>query len=252
MESRKEQIFEFIKEQGFVNTSYLCDMFHYSTATINRDLNDLQRRGLIRRKYGGAEYIDVKSVPLSFRQHKMKHTKNALALEGSKLISEGMTIFIDGSTTAQYLGKHIADILPLTVITNNNNLSAVLSETGKKIICLGGQIIEKPYITGGPDAARMAATFTADLMIFSTGGVSSDGTIFAWDPYYDVQKAMLKHSAKKIFMIDHKKVDRYRPRVFCDFSQVDTVISDYIFADEVKAKFPNTEFIEIKPFEQDE
>ena len=43
-EKRIDAVLRIIKEQGYVTVKYLCDELHYSTATINRDLNDLQKK----------------------------------------------------------------------------------------------------------------------------------------------------------------------------------------------------------------
>ena len=129
-QKRIDVILGIIKEQGYVTVKYLCDTLNYSTATINRDLNDLQKQKLIVRHYGGAELVKRKGVPLAFRYHKMRPAKRMIAKEAAKLIKDGMTVFIDGTTTTHYIGDYIKNIKNLTVITNNLNLASHLSESG--------------------------------------------------------------------------------------------------------------------------
>ncbi len=244
-EKRIDTILGIIKEQGYVTVKYLCDELHYSTATINRDLNDLQKKKLITRHYGGAELVKSKGTPLVFRYHKMRPVKRLLAKKASEFVKEGMTIFIDGSTTAQYIGQYIKNVKNLKVITNNLNLISYLSESGVKCICLGGDIIEAPYITGGIDAAFQAKSYHADLAFFSTGGISEDGKIYD-GVYLDLHRAMIDSSEKSIFLIDHKKLDVTGSRILSDLSEIDALVTDLKFSDEVKEKYKDTLFIEIE------
>ena len=176
-QKRIDQILDIIKAQGYVTVKHLCDELHYSTATINRDLNELQKQKLIVRHYGGAELVERKGTPLVFRYHKMRPVKRLISKKAAELVKDGMTIFIDGSTTCQYIAEYIKNVKNLTVITNNLNLVSHLSEAGVRCICLGGPITEAPYITGGEDAVLQIQTYTADLVFFSAVGVSEDGKI---------------------------------------------------------------------------
>lgn len=241
-QKRIDQILDIIKAQGYVTVKYLCQELHYSTATINRDLNDLQKQKLIVRHYGGAELVARKGTPLVFRYHKMRPVKRVISKKAAELIKDGMTIFIDGCTTTQYMAEYIRNIKNLTVITNNLNLVPYLSETGVKCICLGGTVVETPYMTGGEDTALQARSYTADLAFFSTAGVSAEGDISESYGYYGLHRAMLEQAKKSVFLVDHQKIGVKGARVLCDFSKIDTVISDYVFADEVKARYPQTEF----------
>ena len=244
-EKRIDTILRIIKEQGYVTVKYLCDELHYSTATINRDLNDLQKKKLITRHYGGAEIVKSKGTPLVFRYHKMRPVKRLLAKKAAELVKEGMTVFIDGSTTAQYIGQYIKDVKNLKVITNNLNLISYLSECGVKCICLGGDIIESPYNTGGIDAAFQAKSYRADLAFLSTGGISADGKIFD-GVYLDLHRVMIENSEKAVFLIDHKKLDVAGERFLSDLSSIDILITDHKFGDDVKEKYKNTIFMEIE------
>ena len=39
---RQDQILEILEKRGYVTVRYLTDALHYSSATINRDLNKMQ------------------------------------------------------------------------------------------------------------------------------------------------------------------------------------------------------------------
>ena len=46
-QKRIDQILDLMKQNGYVTVKFLCEKLHYSTATINRDLNELQKKKLI-------------------------------------------------------------------------------------------------------------------------------------------------------------------------------------------------------------
>jgi len=244
-QKRTDKILEILKQQGYVTVKNLCEELHYSTATINRDLNDLQRQKLIVRHYGGAELVAKKGVPLVFRYNKMRPVKRAISKRATAYMKEGMTVFIDGSTTAQYMAEYIQNIKDITVITNNLNLVTHLSEAGVHCISLGGTIVEPPYMVGGEDAAAQASTYTADMAFFSVGGISAEGLIYDGGGYYVLHKAMLARSRKSVLLVDHEKIGIESKRVLCDFAKVSTVISDFAFSDAVHQNFPETEFVQI-------
>ena len=245
-QKRTDRILDILKQQGYVTVRYLCEQLHYSTATINRDLNDLQRQKLIVRHYGGAELVVNKGVPLMFRYQKMRPVKRNISQQAAAQICEGMTIFIDGSTTAQYMAEYIPHIKNITVITNNLNLATHLSEAGVRCISLGGPIVEPPYMTGGEDAAAQACTYTADFAFFSVCGISAEGLIYDGCGYYALHKAMITRSKKSVLLVDHQKVGVENKRVLSDFSKVSSVISDFQFSDAVRKTFPDTEFIVVE------
>lgn len=243
---RLDIILDILKEQGYVTVKYLTEQLHYSTATINRDLNDLKKQKLIRRHYGGAELIEQKGTPLVFRYHKMRPVKNIIGKKAAEFIEDGDTVFIDASTTCQCIGQYITKKKDITVITNNMILASYLSEHNIKCICLGGSVVEIPYMLGGPDTVEQARKYHADKVFFATGGITEKGLITDGEIHHYLRYTMLKNSDKVFYLADHNKVNKKWNRVVCDFSSIDCVISDYAFSDEIKNKFENTEFIEVE------
>lgn len=243
---RLDIILDILKEQGYVTVKYLTEQLHYSTATINRDLNDLQKQKLIRRHYGGAELIERKGTPLIFRYHKMRPVKNLIGKKAAEFINDGDVIFIDGSTTGQCIGQYITEKNDLTVITNNITLASYLSEHGIKSICLGGKIVEIPSMTGGSETDENAAKYHADKAFFATSGITDDGVISCGSTYNVLHRIMIKNSDKVFYLGDHQKVNIYLNHIVCDLSSIDYIICDYKFSDEIKEKYSNTTFVEIE------
>lgn len=243
MKKRLDLIIDILKQQGYVTVKYLTEQLHYSTATINRDLNILQKQKLIRRHYDGAELVENKGTPLIFRYHKMRPVKNLIGKRAAEFIADGDRIFVDASTTCQCIARYITNRKNLTVITCNMMLVTFLSEHGIKCICLGGEVIEIPYMLGGDDAVDRALSYRADKMFFSTGGFSKSGDIYDADSYFMLHKAMAQNSDKVFYLADHDKLGKEQSREIFDLSRADYVITDYRFNDDICEKFGKEKFI---------
>lgn len=243
---RIDNILEILKVNGYVTVKFLTEKLHYSTATINRDLNIMEKQKLVNRSYGGVELVKSKGVPLPHRYHKMKTAKLKIGKAASDLVNDGDVIFIDGSTTTEFMAKYLVDRKNITVITNNVGIVTFLSEYGIKVICLGGEVVEMPSLLSGNITVENAMKYNADKMFFSTGAVSKDGIIASTVSYDLLHRIMVKNSKKVYFLADHEKINKNRTINLFDFNEVDAVITDYIFSKETKELYKNTEFIEVE------
>lgn len=243
-QERREEILAILEQHQYVTVAYLMERLRYSSATINRDLNALEKRQLVRRSYGGVELEESRAVPLVFRQHKQHHAKECIAQRAAAFVEDGDVLFIDGSTTAQHMGRYLAEKERLTVITNNITLAASLSDRGIECVVLGGRIVEQPSMTGGVDTVDMARRYRVSKVFFSTGSVADDGTIGSGDLYYELLRVMIQHADKAYFLIDKEKLNNRGHKVLCDFGAVDGVISDYDFS-ALAAIYPETQLIQV-------
>ncbi len=244
---RQNDILDILKRYGYVSVKVLTEELHYSSATINRDLNHMETQGLVKRSYGGVELVGGTVTPLAFRYHKMRVHKNHIGLAAAGYIEDGDTVFIDGSTTGQYIGRYITGRKDLTVISNNMALVTFLSEYGVNAICLGGRVVEVPSMVCSPETVENVRSYHADKVFFSTGGITHDGRILSDDRYYLMHKAMLASADRSFYMADHGKVDTPNfTRFLCDAGDVDVILSDHAFSSEVQSRYPDTAFVKVE------
>ena len=240
--TRLDNIMEILNLQGYVTTKQLIAELHYSSATINRDLNLLEKQGLLKRTYGGAEKILQEAIPLIYRYDKMRVEKRRLAKTAAGLVEPGDTIFIDSTTTTQIMGEYLVGIKDLRVITNNMALATFLAQHGVRVICLGGAVFEIPHMLFNEITVINAMHYHADKMFFSTGGVTSEGKI--WDSEYMLMhQVMAQNSSEVFYLVDHAKLDHSVKQYLFTFDQVDCVISDFSFSPEVQERFAKTKFV---------
>jgi len=238
---RLDDILEILRTHGYVTVKFLTETLHYSTATINRDLNHLQEQQLVTRSYGGVELVKGERNTLMFRYHKMRAAKNLIGKCAATYIHDGDTVFIDGTTTSQCIAPHILDRKDITVITNNVALVAQLSERGVRVVCLGGAVVDAPYILGGVDTVDNAEKYRADKLFFSTGSLDEDGGIGG--AYYPLLKVLIRNAKQRYFLVDHKKFGVRTRDVRLSLRDVDCVICDCEIEPKLQEKFPHVQFV---------
>lgn len=239
---RQEQILSILKKQGYVTVRYLSDALQYSTATINRDLNAMQRQGLVKRSYGGVEAVTARRLPpLTQRQFYHKKEKRRIAEEAVRQIENGDTVFLDGSTTVQYMLPFLLQKKGLTVITNSLRLAIELGDSDMTVICLGGKVMERPYVLHSEETVEAAMRYRPDKTFFSTDGVTANGCIRAFS--YLFYKTLLKNSRQSWFLTDRTKLVDRLDCVLCDFSALTGVIADFEFPKETQALYPDVQFV---------
>ena len=244
---RLDSILKIVEKYGYVTVKHLVSALHYSNATINRDLNELEARRLVKRSYGGVELAETVGIKLPFRYHKMHVEKMKLAQAAAEMIKDGETVFIDAATTTEHIADFLLEKKNITVITNNLAIVMRLSEHNINVICLGGKVLEPPCMLDGIDAVENAAKYHADKMFFATGYASDDGWVGAGSGYYMLHKTMAQNSEKVYYLADHEK---FVPtigsrRKLMDFSALAGIISDREIDESMKKKYPHLEFIKV-------
>ena len=243
---RIDLILKILRENGYVNVKYLCDTIGYSKATINRDLNFMAKQKLIIRSYGGVELIEKQDIPLIFRYHKMKKEKKRICKAAAELVKDGDVIFLNPSSTTEYIAPYLVDKKNITVITSNIALVAYLSDFPEiKTICLGGEIFEPPAMLGGDLCVKNALEYKADKFFFSTHGINDNGELGGGGRYNLITNVMAHNSKEVIYLVDHEKVNLPSKSVVMTADSVDIIITDYIFDEKFKEKYNHIKFIEV-------
>lgn len=242
---RMEEILAILKENHYVTVDYLVKKIRYSPASIRRDLTLLEQQGLVKRSWGGVEIKNESVTPFVFRQHSMKSAKNRIAASGANFVKNGDVVFIDGSSSSQYLGHFLTSKKDITVITNNMLLASYLREHGIETYCTGGFVSELPGILSGDLTANTYAAFHADVAFFSAVGFDGGRIYGNNDNYVRHIMVMLENSDRHIFLCGSDKIGQRGKMNICDLDRIDCFISDKSLDESVISKYKNTEFITV-------
>lgn len=228
---RKQEIIKILKAaHGAVSVKHLSDALYASESSIRRDLQKLEKQGLVKRSYGNAELaINFSNiVTFNHRTQQNVHAKKEIAMKAASLINDGDIIFLDQSSTSLYLANEIANRGSLTVVTNNTEILIRLANTKVKVISSGGYLSDdNRNCLIGDDAKQSFKNFYADVAFFSTKSVSLDGVISDCSrEEVVVRNAMLKNASKKVFLCDSTKFGTKSPCKQCELDDVDYFISE--------------------------
>jgi DeoR/GlpR family transcriptional regulator of sugar metabolism len=210
---RKQQILELMRNNNRVVTvDQLCDTLFASGATIRRDLKDLENTKLIRRTHGGAILVEgnTSEDPLAFRETQNSMKKQIIADLALRHIRDGMTIFLDSSSTVYALAKGLGQFNSLKVITNGIKTAMLLSDfKNVTLMCTGGSLRENSKSLVGLAAKEFISRYNADIAFMSCRGFSVEkGASEASENEYYVKMQYILNSKKSILMCDTSKMNQ--------------------------------------------
>ena len=227
---RQNAIMDILRKDKAVTIQNLSGRFQTGAASIRRDLEKMERQGLLKRSYGGAvllEGINIE-IPLAVREIEQKEAKYKIAREAARFITDQDTIFMDASTTTKELTNFMEEIRGLTVITNGiralTDLSLLENVT---VYGISGQVRKKSLSMVGKQAEHCVTDYWASKLFFSCTGLwMSHGAMDYSDTEAEVRKRMMAACQKVILLCDHTKFDHPAFYKICPFSEVDVLITD--------------------------
>lgn len=240
---RVSEILSYMREcRGFVTVRNLCERLYASESSIRRDLTDMEKRGLIKRSYGGAELMPSYSkIPvLSLRYSENAERKREIAKKAKELIFDGAIIFLDQSSSALHLAEAIKEKSSLTVITNNIEVIHTLAESNIRVISSGGYLFsENRTCLIGSDAIRIFTETQADLLFFSCRGVTDEGELTDLSREEVLLRSyMIRNAKKTVFLCDSTKFGISTPYKQCSLSDIDYLVCDDVsYAENLKREF---------------
>ena len=226
---RQEEIINILIQRKSVTVHTLAELMHISESTVRRDLCELEKEGRIRRTFGGAvlEETLTNEVPLLLRKSRNNESKKIIARKAKELVSNGKVIFLDASSTVSYLVPHLAEFSGLTVITNSPNTSIELGELGIRNYCTGGLLLDASLAYVGGEAEDFLRRFNADIMFFSSRGISHDGVVTDSSAQESqIRKIMMQNSKRKYYLYDSSKLGQKFMYNLCDVRELDGAITE--------------------------
>ncbi len=198
---------------------YVCEM------TVRRDLKSMSDEGYIQRYNGGAIYnSDEVVLPISDR--KLLHSKEKMRLARKALpyLHDGMTVFIDCSSTCNYIIPLLADFKSIKVITNSVYNLLLAAKYNIPCTVIGGTYQNADMCMAGGLACRIMSEFNTDIAFLSALGISDDGEITdSNEPLTEFRKVVLGRSEKSVFLMSNQKQSKKYLYKLCTKDDVDAV-----------------------------
>lgn len=228
-EARRRAIADHVLSVGSAGAGDLAERFGVSLMTVHRDLDELERQGIVRKYRGGvtAQPSGVFESNVAYRMKSMQAAKNAIAAKAAALVEPGMSVMLDDSTTTLALARRLGGVTPLTVITNFLETTNLLArERDVRLVALGGEYDALHDSFLGVSCVDAISALNVDLCFVSTSAVSAGFTYHQEQHIVSVKRAMLESAQRNVLLIDHSKLGRVALHRVAPLSVFDRVIVD--------------------------
>ncbi|TDE15091.1 DeoR/GlpR family DNA-binding transcription regulator [Jiangella asiatica] len=212
-ETRQQAIVAHVMANGVATVTELTELTGASVMTVHRDLDELARRGVVRKFHGGvsAQPSTVFESSSEYRVTVQVREKEALATAASALLEPGMSIMLDTSTTNLFLARRLGDLGlgPLTVVTNYLPIMQLLrTMPDVHLIGVGGDYNSTHDAFLGMSAIEAIGALTVDVVFLSTSAMTI-GTTYHQEPdIVTVKRAMMAAGQRRILLMDPTKLNR--------------------------------------------
>ncbi len=226
---REQAILVELEEQGRVEVGDLSSRFGVSAVTIRKDLENLDRRSMLRRIRGGALVaMRTDEGSFEFRQRVAAKAKRAIAQHAATLVRPGDVIAMDSSTTCFYLAEELAEVAPLTVITNGLRSSAYLLAHSKATVIMPGGVLRRASESMvGFFGGVLDGRGRVDTGFFGLVGLSLERGLLDITPEEAHAKEALAAVCRDVYgLFDSTKVERFGTHPFVPVERITGLVSD--------------------------
>ena len=229
---RRDAINQFIQSHGEARLTELEEKFpKVSSMTIRRDLETLERQGLIVRVRGGAKSLAhlsmIKEAAYTQRQVENTMGKLSIADKAVTLVEPGRSLYIDSGTTCMCFAKRLSD-KNLFVLTPAPNIALELAKHQNiKINLTGGQLNRETLSLSGFNAIEYVKSLNIDLAFVAASAFSLNSG-FSCGDYFEAElkRLIIKKAQRVILLMDISKINSGLPHTFARLNNIHTWITD--------------------------
>ncbi|WP_277584639.1 DeoR/GlpR family DNA-binding transcription regulator [Psychrobacillus antarcticus] len=230
VKNRQITILEMLNSSNKLLIKDLLKVFGVSEMTLRRDIETLEKKGVIKKIKGGIvrNFKDSSDIPFEIRNERRSLEKIAIAKKAASLIQEGETIVIDNGTTALAFANEIKDIDNLTVVTANLRVAWALSDRSNiKLILLGGIVKNGERSTYRKVGLETYENLFPDTFVMGASAISIDSGITD----FDIEDATIKSKAiqaatRTIVIADENKLGKTAFAKIADLNAIDVLITN--------------------------
>ena len=226
LNSRQKKILEKINNTGSVRVAELSETLYFSEMTIRRDLQMMEKEGLLKRVHGGAVMNESEfKYPMWYRMEINKEQKKVLALRAKKYLRDGQVIFFNSSSTLSYLLPYLRQYKNLTVITNSVNILFQTSKMHIPCFLTGGRYNEIEGSLSGRQAEVFLKTINPDIAFLSCEALSEDGQVTDGDAdIAEIDKIAVERAKTSVLLMDRSKIGALLTYTVCRTDDLTEVI----------------------------
>lgn len=237
---RRERVKQIVKSRHAVRVEDLREELGVSTATIRRDLHELEEEGELRRVHGGAVAVDLRPIEARFEAKAAKNPaqKRRIAERAAAMVEPDSKIFVDAGSTCLELARLLVHRTDITVVTNSLPAINELAGTGPRLIVIGGELRPLSQALVGPLSTRILDELYLDHAFVGTFSLSLEAGLTTTDPAEAFTKEhVLTRTREAVLLVDGSKIGTRSFAHAGRLDQIDVVITDAELDEEASATF---------------
>lgn len=221
---RLDQIYNILLKKKTATVEELSASFQVTPTTIRRDLLELEERGLIYRSRGIAHLKENRITDANI----FMEEKRRIAAAAANYVSSGMSVALDSGSTAMALAQHLVDepeLDGMNFLTHSPKVALTLSERFH-VSLPGGVLSPRDEFLVGPWTESFYKNTNVDIVFLGSTGVLNCSGLTVPNPLQLTVKQLQAGCASRcIAMLDSGKYSSRGIYVFCDFKNIDTLIT---------------------------
>jgi DeoR/GlpR family transcriptional regulator of sugar metabolism len=224
---RHEKILQRLRGGERVAVGVLAQLVGASEMTVRRDLDVLEREGLLRRVRGAAVgMLTGEETPYAARSRQRLEAKRRIGAAVAALL-DGETVVLDGGSTTVEVARRLADrrltVLPLSL----HSADALRGAEQVRLVLPGGDVRPGELAFVGPLTEHAFRVMRFDTMVLGSCGLSARNGVSAHDLAEGaVKKAAVDASARVVAAIDSSKFGRTAFGRVCPVEDIDVLVTD--------------------------
>ena len=214
---RKADLATYVEQTGQVTVADLAAHFEVSIDTIRRDLDQLDREGVLIRTHGGAVSAasgQLKDRALDVRLRMQTEEKERIARLAGNLVEDGSVIMLNAGTTTLAVARALRNHRDLTIATNNLRIPAEIAPSAfRDLYVFGGAVRAITQATTGPVTFTMTpggadVDIRCDLALIAVGAVDESGYSTSNLGDAAMMSEMIQRAERTAILADSSKFDR--------------------------------------------
>lgn len=199
--NREMLILELLTSEHKLEVSVLAEQVGVSQVTMRKDLDELERRGIIAREHGYAVLRSPDDIQSRIAYH--YEEKRKIAGRAAELVENGDTIMIESGSCCALLADVLAECRKdLTIITNSAFIAAYIrGKCSFQVILLGGVYQPEAQVMVGPMVRQCAEEFFVSHFFIGVDGYSDRTGFTNQDHMRAAAVRDMAHQAEKVVVL---------------------------------------------------
>jgi DeoR/GlpR family transcriptional regulator of sugar metabolism len=226
---RHRRIQELLAERQVARVSTMSDLLGVSEVTVRRDLEELERLGLLERIHGGAvhtrrmrfepRYLDAMTT--------YSEEKRAIGRAAASMVEPGDTLFLNGGTSTLEVFRNL-DAPDIKVVTNHVGMALEAADRELELLLLGGHYRAPSNSLVGPFAVDALRRVHATKAFLGVEGISRrSGVTTPTAVEAEVARLMIERTRGEVIVVaDHSKLGTVADFLICDLDRVHRLVTD--------------------------